>query len=70
PQPHLDGGYTVFARVVEGMDVVDKIVRGDRIRNITVTETARPASKVGKPPAPPAKATKETGGKPKRKGER
>ena len=40
PQPHLDGGYTVFARVVEGMDVVDRIVRGDRIRSVTVTERA------------------------------
>ncbi|HEX8187429.1 MAG TPA: peptidylprolyl isomerase, partial [Pyrinomonadaceae bacterium] len=39
PQPHLDGGYTVFGRVVEGMDVVDRIVRGDRIRSVTVTET-------------------------------
>ncbi|MFL6333985.1 MAG: peptidylprolyl isomerase [Pyrinomonadaceae bacterium] len=39
PQPHLDGGYTVFGRVVEGMDVIDRIVRGDRIRSVVVTET-------------------------------
>lgn len=39
PQPHLDGGYTVFGRVVEGMDVVDRIARGDRIRSVTITET-------------------------------
>ncbi|HXG38019.1 MAG TPA: peptidylprolyl isomerase [Bacteroidota bacterium] len=31
PQPHLDGRYTIFARVTEGMDVVDKIQVGDRI---------------------------------------
>jgi cyclophilin family peptidyl-prolyl cis-trans isomerase/HEAT repeat protein len=36
PQPHLDGGYTVFGRVVAGMDVVDNIVRGDKIRSITI----------------------------------
>lgn len=41
PQPHLDGGYTVFGRVVEGMDVVDAIARGDAIRSVTITETAR-----------------------------
>ena len=35
-QPHLDGGYTVFGRVVTGMDVVDKIVRGDVIQSITI----------------------------------
>jgi cyclophilin family peptidyl-prolyl cis-trans isomerase len=39
PQPHLDGGYTVFGRVINGMDVVDRIARGDRIRNVTITET-------------------------------
>ncbi|MBA3320241.1 MAG: peptidylprolyl isomerase [Pyrinomonadaceae bacterium] len=39
PQPHLDGGYTVFGRVREGMEVVDAIARGDRIRSISVTET-------------------------------
>lgn len=38
PQPHLDGGYTVFGRVIQGMDVVDRIARGDRIRRVTITE--------------------------------
>ncbi|MDX6610981.1 MAG: hypothetical protein QOD75_167 [Blastocatellia bacterium] len=38
PQPHLDGGYTVFGRVVAGMDVVDKIARGDVIWRVTVSE--------------------------------
>jgi cyclophilin family peptidyl-prolyl cis-trans isomerase/HEAT repeat protein len=41
PQPHLDGGYTVFARVVSGMEVVDRITRGDRILAVNVTETRR-----------------------------
>ncbi|MCM3902242.1 MAG: peptidylprolyl isomerase [Pyrinomonadaceae bacterium] len=40
PQPHLDGGYTVFGRVVSGMEVVDAIARGDVIRNIVITEVA------------------------------
>lgn len=48
PQPHLDGGYTVFGRVTSGMDVVDRIARGDLIRSITVTESARGVSKNGK----------------------
>jgi cyclophilin family peptidyl-prolyl cis-trans isomerase/HEAT repeat protein len=34
PQPHLDGTYTVFGQVTGGMDVVDRIVQGDRIRTI------------------------------------
>ncbi len=38
PQPHLDGGYTVFGRVVDGMDVVDSIVRGDAILSVTISE--------------------------------
>jgi cyclophilin family peptidyl-prolyl cis-trans isomerase len=40
PQPHLDGGYTVFGRVIEGMNVVDNIARGDHIRSINVVEGA------------------------------
>ncbi len=58
PQPHLDGGYTVFGRVIEGMDVVDRIARGDRIRRVTITEgnearNALPSSRT----APAAKNT-------------
>ena len=34
PQPHLDGTYTVFGRVTGGMEAVDRIVQGDRIRTI------------------------------------
>ena len=36
PQPHLDGGYTVFGRVIAGMEVVDNIIRGDVIRSIVI----------------------------------
>ncbi|HET9785962.1 MAG TPA: peptidylprolyl isomerase, partial [Pyrinomonadaceae bacterium] len=36
PQPHLDGGYTVFGRVVRGMNVVDAIARGDTINKIVI----------------------------------
>jgi cyclophilin family peptidyl-prolyl cis-trans isomerase/HEAT repeat protein len=31
PQPHLDGGFTVFGRVVSGMDVVDRVVQEEPI---------------------------------------
>jgi cyclophilin family peptidyl-prolyl cis-trans isomerase len=37
PQPHLDGGYTVFGNVISGMDVVDSIARGDVIQSIVIT---------------------------------
>jgi cyclophilin family peptidyl-prolyl cis-trans isomerase len=37
PQPFLDGGYTVFGRVIDGMDVVKALSVGDLIEKITVT---------------------------------
>ena len=41
PQPHLDGGYTVFGRVISGMDVVDRIVRNDVIQSIVIKTSRR-----------------------------
>jgi len=37
PQPHLDGGYTVFGTVVSGMDVVLRIEQGDKIIRVTAS---------------------------------
>lgn len=42
PQPHLDGRYTAFGRVVAGMEVVDALLPGDRIRRILVWDGRRP----------------------------
>jgi cyclophilin family peptidyl-prolyl cis-trans isomerase len=36
PQPHLEGRYTVFGRVIDGMDVAHEIVRGDNIETIRI----------------------------------
>jgi cyclophilin family peptidyl-prolyl cis-trans isomerase len=48
PAPQLNGGYTIFGQVIEGMDVVNGITRrdpdqnpnfeGDAIESITITE--------------------------------
>lgn len=36
--PHLDGLYTVFARVISGMDVVEQIAEGDRIVTVRLAK--------------------------------
>jgi cyclophilin family peptidyl-prolyl cis-trans isomerase/HEAT repeat protein len=36
PQPHLDAKYTVFGRVVNGMEVVDRLQQGDTIQRVRV----------------------------------
>ncbi|CAN5644348.1 hypothetical protein BH24ACI1_BH24ACI1_22830 [soil metagenome] len=39
PQPHLNGGYTVFGKVNEtDMKVVDNLVRGDKILSVKIVE--------------------------------
>jgi peptidyl-prolyl cis-trans isomerase B (cyclophilin B) len=38
PQPHLDGGYTIFGQVISGMDAVNRIARGDRIEKVEIIE--------------------------------
>ncbi len=38
PTPFLDGAYTAFGQVVEGMDVVQSIAVGDVIEKITIVE--------------------------------
>lgn len=55
PTPHLDGGYAVFGRVIEGMNVVKSIEIGDVLQSATVVAPAK------KPEAPkkPAPATKK-----------
>ncbi|HHP7238438.1 peptidylprolyl isomerase, partial [Longibacter sp.] len=37
-QPHLDGRYTAFGRVVEGMDVVDQLLPDDSILSTQIAE--------------------------------
>lgn len=38
PAPFLDRQYTVFGKVIEGMDLVDKIKRGDESNNGSVSD--------------------------------
>lgn len=36
PQPHLDGQYTVFGQVTEGMEVIDQMKNGTVMRKLTL----------------------------------
>jgi cyclophilin family peptidyl-prolyl cis-trans isomerase/HEAT repeat protein len=41
PQPHLDARYTVFGRVVSGMEIVDTITQGDVMKSVRVWDGAK-----------------------------
>jgi peptidylprolyl isomerase/peptidyl-prolyl cis-trans isomerase B (cyclophilin B) len=36
--PHLDGQYTVFGKVVQGIESIDKIQQGDRMTSVAIVE--------------------------------
>ena len=36
--PHLDNNYTVFGKVVSGMEEVDRIKQGDKMTSVTIAE--------------------------------
>ena len=36
--PRLDGRHTVFGKVLKGQDVVNSIVRGDKIKDIRILD--------------------------------
>jgi cyclophilin family peptidyl-prolyl cis-trans isomerase/HEAT repeat protein len=38
PHYHLDGKYTIFGEVVEGMDVVDNIAFSDKLKTVIISE--------------------------------
>ena len=38
PQPHLDGGHTVFGKVTKGMEYVDALKNGDKMETVEVSE--------------------------------
>lgn len=41
PQPHLDGGYTIFGEVVEGIEVADRVAQDDPIHRIIIEYPGR-----------------------------
>ncbi len=38
PQPHLDGLHTVFGKITDGIDILEKIEQGDEIKSIKILE--------------------------------
>ncbi|WP_411735149.1 peptidylprolyl isomerase [Paenibacillus sp. M2] len=38
PQPHLDGQHTVFGKVTKGMEFIDAVSQGDKMKEVKVWE--------------------------------
>ncbi len=45
PTPHLDGGYNVFGRVTQGIEVVQEIEQGDVIRSVEIIRSGEDAER-------------------------
>jgi cyclophilin family peptidyl-prolyl cis-trans isomerase len=41
PQPHLDGRYTVFGTIVEGLEVAQSLIEGDRMVRVKLADPGR-----------------------------
>ncbi len=41
PANFLDGKYTVFGKVVSGMNIVDNIKKGDKMKSVTIMDAAK-----------------------------
>jgi peptidylprolyl isomerase len=41
--PHLDGRHTVFGQVVQGQNIVNNIIQGDRIEHVTIIRNGQQA---------------------------
>jgi len=59
--PFLDGAYTSFGYVMEGMDVADKITVGDKIERIDITQTTSSKLPTPTPTAEPKAPTMQSG---------
>ncbi|MEO6259909.1 MAG: HEAT repeat domain-containing protein [Thermoanaerobaculia bacterium] len=58
PQPHLDGGYTIFGRVSGGMAAVaDQTERGDQVETILIDQPTAKRSELVAPASLPAVAS-------------
>jgi len=42
PASHLDGSYTVFGQVAKGMEVVDQIKVGDKMKSVKIEDAPKP----------------------------
>ena len=63
PQPHLDGRYAVFGQVTDGWDVLDGLVEGDRVVDVTIvraSESAEEAESGSAAPESPPPSPEET----------
>jgi len=55
PIPSLDMGYAVFGQVTQGMDVVNKIERGDVMKSVRIAPASKPTHKATAKPKPKPK---------------